>query len=430
MSLSSDRKNAIFLLVILVIIAAVIVAVSISLRVDPIAEISENETVVTTLWILNDDEGSVLSTYVLIFYPRTNAAAAFDIPGNVGAIYSSIGRVDRIDAIYNELGLAPYKAEIEKLIGRQIPFTIELELSDLEFLADYLGGLNVFVAFPIDETVEYEETVSIEVPVESDTQQEFAPEDTAVAETQTVVETVTRKKHYLLPSGAVALDGDKIRDFATYDRDDEGETHDRRQAIFTALLYALRENRASIFRGNNFAPYELHIKSNLVGKNLRGLMEMISAADVERLSLQTVTGSLRVVEDKTLLFPYYDGQLIKDVVNQAVSSILSGSGENQSRVYVLSILNGSGEQGLARNTAFLLQSAGYEVLETANADRSDYEKTLIIDHIANETAAKSLGDFIHCDNIVSDDQERTLMDAAQADFTLILGRDFNGRYVK
>ena len=429
MSLSSDRKNAIFLLVILAIIAVVIVAVSISLKVDPIAEISENETVVTTLWILKDEDGSALSTYVLIFYPRTNAAAAFDIPGNVGAIYSSIGRVDRIDAIYGELGLSSYKAEIEKLIGRQIPFTIELELSDLEFLADYLGGLNVFVAFPIDETVEYQETVEVEVPAVTD-DQELTSEGELVTQTQTVFETVTRKKHYLLPSGAVALDGDKIRDFATYDRDDEGETHDRRQAIFTALLYALRENRTSLFRGNNFAPYEKHITSNLEGKDLSGLMEMISAVDVERLSLQTVTGSLRVVEDKTLLFPYYDGQLIKDVVNQAVSSLLSGSGDNQSRVYVLSILNGSGEQGLARNTAFLLQSAGYEVLETANADRSDYEKTVIIDHIANETAAQSLGDFIHCDNIVSDDEERNLADAAQVDFTLILGRDFNGRYVK
>ena len=42
--------------------------------------------------------------------------------------------------------------------------------------------------------------------------------------------------------------------------------------------------------------------------------------------------------------------------------------------------------------------------------------------------AKNLGDFIHCENIV--DEELNPDTDANVDFTLIIGKDFDGRYVK
>ena len=49
-----------------------------------------------------------------------------NILGNTGAIFQSIGRVDRIDAVYTEKGIETYKSEIEKLIGQEIPFYIDI----------------------------------------------------------------------------------------------------------------------------------------------------------------------------------------------------------------------------------------------------------------------------------------------------------------
>ena len=72
-------------------------------------------------------------------------------------------------------------------------------------------------------------------------------------------------------------------------------------------------------------------------------------------------------------------------------------------------------------------------LETKNADRNDYEKTEIINHIGNSEAAKTLGNFIHCTNIIDEEvmpENADSTSAAQADFTIILGKDFNGRFVK
>ena len=173
--------------------------------------------------------------------------------------------------------------------------------------------------------------------------------------------------------------------------------------------------------------------SNLDDKEFHRLVSVISAVDSEHLVPQTITGSKRVVDGKTLLFPYYDGQLIKDVFKQVSNSLISLDNANVNRTYVLEIQNGTTVQGLARNTMALLQSAGYDILSTTNADSNDYEKTLIINHIGNAEVAKQLGDFIRCSNIV---EERLIGDSdsdaavSSVDFTIILGKDFDGRYVK
>jgi hypothetical protein len=80
----------------------------------------------------------------------------------------------------------------------------------------------------------------------------------------------------------------------------------------------------------------------------------------------------------------------------------------------------------------LLQSVGYDVLSTVNAPSTDYEKTVIINHIGNDEVAKSLGDFIHCENIITEEIAETADITVEAlvDFTIILGRDFDGRYVR
>jgi hypothetical protein len=107
------------------------------------------------------------------------------------------------------------------------------------------------------------------------------------------------------------------------------------------------------------------------------------------------------------------------------------------RTYVLEIQNGTSVQGLARNTALLFQAVGYSVYRTTNASSQDVDKTVIIDHIGNPDIAKNLGSFIRCTNIQEEEVKKTtpgsegdLQEQAMVDFTIILGRDFDGRYVR
>ena len=401
--LGGMRKHVVFFALIVCVLTAAALILFFSLKTNPVEEALKNDQIIKLLFVLkNDDEA--LFTMLMAYYPVSHRGALIDIPGNTGAIYASLsskdrqGRVDRIDAVYKERGIEVYRSEIEKMLGMNIPFTIEIDLDRFSELTDLLGGLRVFVPYPIDDVVDG-------VP-------------------------------YLLPSGSVMLDGDKIRTYMLYSDKDASniDRQDRLQNAAVAFLSALNARRFDIFKKNVFPVYASRFRSNIKDEGLYSLLQQISKIDAERLFPQSVTGSLRTVDGKLLLFPYYDGQLIKDVLKQTVSALVSETEVVHSRIYVLAIQNGTPVQGLAKNTAALLQSAGYDILTTSNADKNDYEKTFIIDHIGNGEVAKNLGDFIRCSNIVTaevkKDDDAPLEAATLVDFTVVLGRDFDGRYVR
>jgi hypothetical protein len=66
------------------------------------------------------------------------------------------------------------------------------------------------------------------------------------------------------------------------------------------------------------------------------------------------------------------------------------------------------------------------VLPVDNADREDYEKTQVVDHFSNAEAARGIADVIRCQSTAR--LSAASQDAVAADFTIILGKDFNGRY--
>lgn len=394
---TSGKRGALLLLLILLIFISVTVSLALSLRTDKVEENLATDRVIKTLFVM-EDKNEVLFTDVFIYYPVSKKGALINILGNTGAIFSSLGRVDRIDAVYSEKGIDVYKDEVEKLVGQTIPFYVVMSLDKFGELTDMLGGMKVFIPSPVD--IKDEEGW-----------------------------------RYLLPSGVVNLDGDKIRTYLTFSKPDEEDEDkiERRQNVLIAFFTALTQNSRNLQNMKTFEQVAERMQSNLEGKEFHTLITEIANVDAEHLNPTEITGSRRVVDGKTLLFPYYDGQLIKDVVKQATNALVSLDNENVSRIYVLEIQNGTRVQGLARNTSALLQSAGYDVLSTLNADSQDYDKTVIINHIGNAEVGKNLGDFIRCTNIVDDtatDESLYSDENSNVDFTIILGKDFDGRYVK
>jgi hypothetical protein len=89
----------------------------------------------------------------------------------------------------------------------------------------------------------------------------------------------------------------------------------------------------------------------------------------------------------------------------------------------LVVWNGCGRDGLAGKAAGWLRRQGFDVFETANADRSDYKETLLVQRSQRTEAAKKVAGRI---------QEKLgvgfLIDQRaeipEADLLLILGEDF------
>ncbi len=391
-----EQKGFIFIILIIVIILITSLIFSLSLKTNVVKEKMKQNQLIKVLFVIQDDDDSALFTNVMICNLESKKAGLINIPGYTGAIFRSLNRTDRIDMVYNENGISDYKREIENLIGLGIDYTIEITLDNFIMLTDYLGGMRIFISEPIDIISENGE-------------------------------------RWLLPSGSVNLDGDKINTYLHYRLEDESGymIQERYQNVMSALISGIHEKKFIIFNKNNFKKYEPMFKTNLKSEEIELLMQVIADADSETLFKQTITGSLRNVDGQILLTPLNNGENVRNNVRQVVNMLTPSGNVLDSRVYVLEIQNGTTVQGLARNTSILFQNASYDVLSAINADRNDYEETIIIDHLGNAEVAKMIGDFIHCTNIQEPNfnMEEEDNSRADVDFTIILGKDFNGQYV-
>ena len=395
--LRDEQKGVIFIVLILVIIAAVSLFFAFSLKTDDVHETLDKEQFVRMLFLVENEDEDMLFSSVLILNPQTKKAAVINLPGYTGAIYKSLGRVDKLEAVYNELGIAAYKKEVESLLDIKLPFSTVIKLDDFIHLCDMIGGMRVFIPSPID----------------------CASED---------------GERWLLPSGAINLDGDKVATYLQYRDSEETEDNiqDRYQNVMVALLTGIHDNSFRIFNKKSFRQYALCFQTNLDDDDEEILFSIVADLDTESIIRQTITGSLRNVDNQILLFPLNNGEFIKEAVQQTTSMLVSSDGTYTSRVYVLEIQNGTTIQGLAKRTSTLYQDASYNVLAAVNADRNDYAETVIIDHIGNEMVARNVGELIRCTNIKQDNVEDGSAESASeasVDFTIILGKDFNGRYV-
>lgn len=391
MALSKTIKNVILLVLMVVLLSVAGIVAFITLNTNPASEHLKEKDILPVLMVLSDDEGNALTTNVLLYSALTKKAAMFNIAGNTGAIYRSIARTDRIDAVYKEKGIETYNSEIEDLLGIEIPFTLDINLTNLGQLVDVLGGIKLFIPSPVDEVSK-------------------------------------NGDRWLLPGGAVNLDGDKIGTYMVYQlpEEEEDEALLRRQNILISVIAAIKNNKSSLLTKKNFSIISSRISSNLETDGLFAMLDEITNMDTDSLVPLAIKGLVRTVDGKDLIFPLYNGDLVKEVVEQTEASLIT-----ELQPFVITIQNGTEVQGLAHNTAVVLRSANYDVISYSNADRTDYAHTVIIDYYGNEEGAKQIGNFLHCSYIrkAEPDEIQSDNDAATIDFTVILGADFDGRYV-
>ena len=394
--LRNEQKGILFIALIVVVIIALSLFFARSLKTNSVEDALEHDTLLRTLFVVQNDDGTELFSNVIILDTSTKKAAVINLPGYTGAIFQSLGRTDRLAQVYNELGMASYRTEVQKMLGISIPYTTMVRLEDFIRLCDMFGGMRVFIPSPIDSTSEEGE-------------------------------------RWLLPSGAVTLDGDKIAVYLRYRDEEETEEsiQDRYQNVMGAFLTGLHDQSFKIFNtSKNFKRFSVSLNTNLADYEEETLYSEISQIDTESIIKQTITGSLRNVDGQQLLFPLNNGEFIKEAVKQTTYMLMSSDGTISNRIYVLEIQNGTKTQGLARRTATLYQNASYDVLSAVNADSNDYAETVIVDHIGNEAVARQVGELIRCTNIKqADEMEDGSSGDSMVDFTVILGRDFNGAYV-
>jgi anionic cell wall polymer biosynthesis LytR-Cps2A-Psr (LCP) family protein len=384
-------------------LGAGIIFTVLALRQDPIEDALSGDRVVNTLFVL-EDQGKPLASYVLMFYPKTKRAAVFDIPGEVGLIIQKINRVDRIDSIYDPRRIVFFEEEAESLLGVDINFSVVYTVENLGKVVDLIDGVEIFIPSPVS-------VFDADQPV-------------------------------FFPSGVTRLDGDKAKLYITYQLPDENTelVNFRRQRFFLGLVRRLGEKNESLKNPGVNRIYQSLLKTDMNQRSRSRLFDEFAGIDVDRVTVQSVGGNVREHSDQMLIFPYYNGDLIKEIVRQSLQALNRQiEGDVSERVFTAEVLNGTGVTGLAGRTAELLRGFGYDVIAIGNADSDDYEHTEIIDRSGYEDMARTFGEVIRCTNIRFESALPDPVDLEvgmdlqhldyKSDFTLIIGRDFNGRYV-
>jgi len=388
---------SILLLVLIVLLLAFGIVFSVIMfRSNPVEDAFSGNQVVNVLYVIEDNKMPI-STYVLMYYPVTKRAAIFDIPGNFGLLISKIKRVDRIDRVYDPARIGSYQNEIENLFGININFTIVITKEHLVSIVDLLEGVEIFIPSAVS----------------------YRDEDSVI----------------LFPSGMTVLDGDKASLYATYvlpDEETEMEVF-RRHRLFLGLLKRQIQMNEKLNNPKAAKMYHSFFRTSMNQRTMMLLFNELVHIDIDRTNIRSIDGDLREVSGQMLIIPRLDG-IVKEVVRQTLTA-LTREVETYAvdNILTVEVLNGTEVNGLAGKTAEILRSFGYDVISISNADRSDYEKTLIIQRYDDDDMVKSFADVIRCENIRKEitpkDNETGQSVEYKADVTLLIGRNFNGRYV-
>jgi polyisoprenyl-teichoic acid--peptidoglycan teichoic acid transferase len=382
-------------LIILILIFLILVGLGLyilfSMKIDDYKEMVNDNKMISIVLII-EDEGKPIVTELFYYHPETRKGALLNLPEDTGTIIRSLNRVDRIDTVYQPRNSGEYLKQVAALTGIHPDFHLIINTTTFVRMIDYLEGVEIFLSNPVDNR----------------------SEDHLV----------------LLPSGSVTLDGDKSLDYLRYEQEGESVSDRirREHELVLGILRKLNQLYNPIFAENMMTYLLPDIETDMDQNSFGSFLSELSSLEVDRMVFQEVLGTRRMVDNQLLLFPHYDGKLLKETVKQMEDSLSNFDVLRDEKLIVsLEIQNGTTRNGLAGRTAEIFKSYGYQIASVKNADTSKYENTVILDKKGDPAAAQRVANLIKCTRIHTEvDRNRD----ETVDIIVILGKDFDGRYVK
>ena len=390
-----DRFIIILILIIVVATAGILFT---KLKTDQITSIIEAGRPVNMM-IMVHDEGELIFSDLFLYDSNTGKGALFDIPGYMGSIIDKLKKMDRIDVLFDRSDPAVYSKKVSSILNVEIPFYISMDIQNFSKIVDLFDGIKMFIANPV----------------------ELLDPDNLI----------------LLPSGNLVLDGAKSIAYMEYDDKQLSDVeHIRRRQKILQSLFAQFDVNGNLLNNRELTSYlKSYITTNLKRDAFLSFFRIFSKLDTERIVFQRVLGTSRLVGEKDLLFPHYEGKLLRETVGQTIGSLANTEVISADELNVImDILNGTGQTGLASRTAQVFKSFGYDVSRIANFEENILEKTVIVSLNGDRTIAEKVAEIIHCneisyepDNYFENDINTALNNA---EIIIILGKDFDGRYCK
>jgi anionic cell wall polymer biosynthesis LytR-Cps2A-Psr (LCP) family protein len=169
---------------IIAVLVSVTTVILVNVRTDRLTSRLEQNPQLPLVLMISDEQG-LISTQLLLIDSNTGNLASYDFPRRLGAIIPALGRVDRIDNLYDELGPEELVNTLANIVNMDIEFYLDLSLSDIEVITDLIEGVTVFLPLPIEDDID--------------------------------------GRRLLIPGGNVLLDGESVAEYVAYEGADERE---------------------------------------------------------------------------------------------------------------------------------------------------------------------------------------------------------------
>ena len=386
--------TGLFLVILICLITILTVgAILVVGRIDNIQALVESQDTLSILITADDIDHQLISSQLMLININTQSVAMLDLPPYLAAVLKN-DNLDRVDRFYNDGNIKEYIAEISELTNMPINHYLRLPGSNLEKIADLIGGIRMFILGETD-----------------------------------IIQSI--------PSGEVVLDGRKVVSYAEHysNSDDREVAADNLQQLLERLVLTLAEERQHFDDPTVLRYFMRLIDTNLNRQEISSLLDIFYTLDTERYSSWKTQGNLRSVrindERELLLFPHFGGRWLEETLDQIQTSLAEDpEGVLVGSAVSLRILNGTELSGLARRTKLLFEQYGFEVSRIGDAESNEIERTIIYDHGNNSGAAEKIAEIIQATRIEKQILENVDDQNEVPDVTLVLGSDFDGLYVR
>ncbi|WP_215538710.1 LCP family protein [Borreliella bavariensis] len=391
------RKDLIFLFLIVLIIASVVIFFIRSSKKELVYFELNTKNNISFLFLVEDLNKNLVSMQEIFINIKTGNLGFLDIPIHTG--YEDLkGNISWFKDLYKKNSFAKFLSKIYTQLSHESDYYIRFKKENFVKLIDYLGGVRLLVKNPV-KVYSFEDSI-------------------------------------LIPSGTSNFDGDKAYDYLRYfnDVNQFEERVEFFKEFFKKLLFQISD--FGIENDNFFKIYSM-IDTNLSEVVFKYIFKNYKINNDKIISIN-IKGQEEIFKDNDnnlikVVFPYYGGAILKESVDKLNKELVN---EGAEEIVKIVVLNGTKVVGLAKKTANIFNSLKFKVLKFGNADKNSYKNTLIINNSDNLEMAVRVGAVIKATNIkpISEVQTKRLLELDNLDINpdviVVLGDDFNGRYVK
>jgi len=344
--------------------------------------------------VVVENSGEKSEAVFLAFYnPKTAKQAFIVIPQKtrLKVDYEDRPVYDTVENIYTRGGITVLRKTIEKLTGTGFPYYAVFDMNDIEKLVDLLEGLKIIVPNSINYR-DAEHGIFIQIP-----------------------------------GGTRTLDGAKIKELLTYKYGEDGlRAQVENHRLFVEALLDRTEDIDTLFQRSRVVGIFIRdVETNFSKKDLTVLIREMKKLNSSRVSFYKMYGKDVTIKGEQFITPVENGKWLRERI-ETVKKFLNDEGPAPIGDEIkMEILNGSENPGQAQSLRNYFLEYGFNVVHYGNALRNDYEHTIVIDRIGRPSLAKRIADIMNCREVYTRIDKTLLVDV-----TIIIGNDFEGKYVR